>query len=459
MLGVKVSIEELEEASDIYADFESELEYTIKCLEEAIEYVEDELSGQYTEKLVEILEQQISEINAYKEVVVELSEFIINIIDDINDTVDIESEARYFKYDEEQFVELVNNVEELLKSNSYDYKRIVQMSYSFEDWYNSEKNKLDIRIDSNKTLVSQTTSSYFEGTKLPDDRKVLNHNYKVMKKLDNVLQDIKFENEIEELQSIHKKLNKLELLNEYIVLDEVPNFEPITVSIPSVESIVSQIAKIDSETSSLEALDKRRIYKINANTFSVFKGYLTDKQWEVFTQYFNYEIVDEFCEITVNYDAFEILLLTDPKALDEVWEYFDEVGIDGIHKLDDVQKLPQGWETASKYITIGSYVVDTYTLADGIKNNDWGQVCSVPAGWGGAYAFGEIAAVISPYKWFIAIVSILGGMSGSKAGSDICNQIQEETSDIELHLNEGDTLFEAKIKAYRDANEYSKELR
>ncbi len=328
------------------------------------------------------------------------------------------------------------------------------MSYGFEEWYSSEQRKLSIHIDSNQTLISQTASSIEEGLRLHDDKKVLNHNYKVMKKLDNALQDINFADEIEKLQEAQKKLNKLELLNEYSSLGEVPTFDPITISIPSYDSIITAISNKVDDKVNLDSIDKEKIYKIDAGAFTVFKGHLTDKQWQTFTHYFNYEIADEFCEITVNYDAFKLLLLNDPMALDEVWGYFDEIGIEGIHRLDDVQKLPSGWETAGKYIAVGSYVIDFHTFTDGIVNNDWGKVCSVPASWGGSAITGAIIGsieVFTPVKWIEIILIIFGGVGAGKAGNTACNNIQEEATkyndDIRLHLDEGDSLLEARVKA------------
>ncbi len=243
MLDIKLRIEDLEDIADIYADFEAKLGYTVDKLEEAIEYMDDELSGKYKEKFIDIFEQQINETNNFRESAIKLHKFVTDVIDDVNDTVDVDNEQIYFEYDEEQFKKLVDKVEEQLDSNSYEYKRISQMSSGFEEWYKSEQRKLSIHIDSNQTLISQTASSVEEGLRLHDDKKVLNYNYKVMKKLDNALQDINFDDEIAKLQEVHKKLNKLELLNEYSSLDEVLSFDPITTSILNLDSIVSKEIK------------------------------------------------------------------------------------------------------------------------------------------------------------------------------------------------------------------------
>lgn len=243
MLDVKIRMEDLEDIVDIYADFEVELGYTVDTLEEAIEYMEDELSGKYKEKFIEIFKQQVNEINNFRENVIELHKLIIDVIDHVNHIVNVDNEQIYFEYDEEQFKKLVDRTEEQLDSNSYEYKRISQMSYGFERWYSSEQRKINIHIDNNQTLIPQTTSSIEKGLRIHDDKKVLHHNYKVMQKLDNALQDINFDDEIEKLQEVHKKLNKLELLNEYRTLAEVPTFDPISTSISNLDAIVSIISK------------------------------------------------------------------------------------------------------------------------------------------------------------------------------------------------------------------------
>lgn len=230
MLDIKLRMEDLEEIEDIYSDFEMELGFTIDTLEEAIEYMKDELSGKYKEKFIEIFQEQINQLTEYRESAIELYNFVSTVIEDINDTVDIEDEQICFEYDEELFKKLVDNAEELLDSKSYDYKRIVEMSYDFEDWYNKEQNKLSIHIDSNKTLISQTASSIEEGLRLHDDKKVLNHNYNVIKKLDNKLQDINFDREIESLVELQTGLNKLELLNEYVGVQSFNGFDAISIS-------------------------------------------------------------------------------------------------------------------------------------------------------------------------------------------------------------------------------------
>ncbi len=258
MLDIKLRMEDLEEIEDIYSDFEMELGFTIDTLEEAIEYMEDELSGKYKEKFIEIFQEQINQLTEYRECAIELYNFVSTVIEDINGTVDIEDEQICFEYDEELFKKLVDNAEELLDSKSYDYKRIIEMSYGFEDWYNKEQNKLSIHIDSNKTLISQTASSIEEGLRLHDDKKVLNHNYNVIKKLDNRLQDIKFDREIEEFEEMKKKLNKLELLNEYSSLGEVPSFNLITTIISDFDSIVSTISKKISTKINLDTVDRKK---------------------------------------------------------------------------------------------------------------------------------------------------------------------------------------------------------
>lgn len=173
---------------------------------------------------------------------------MISIIEDINDTVDIENEQICFEYDEELFKKLVDNAEELLDSSSYDYKRIVEMSYGFEDWYNSQQSKLSIHIDSNETLISQTASSIEEGLRLHDDKKVLNHNYNVIKKLDNKLQNIDFDKEIEELQNVQKKLNKLDFLNEYPNLSCFNGFSTLNITLDS-KSITSFLSETNTDFS------------------------------------------------------------------------------------------------------------------------------------------------------------------------------------------------------------------
>ncbi|WOO88808.1 hypothetical protein R2F61_07985 [Mollicutes bacterium LVI A0078] len=133
MLDIKLRMEDLEDIEEIYSDFEMELGFTVDTLEEAIDYMEDELSGKYKEKFIEIFQEQIKQINEYRESAAELYKFVSTVIEDINDSVDIENEQICFEYDEELFKKLVDNAEELLDSNSYDYKRIVEMSYGFED--------------------------------------------------------------------------------------------------------------------------------------------------------------------------------------------------------------------------------------------------------------------------------------------------------------------------------------
>ncbi len=163
---------------------------------------------------------------------------------------------------------------------------------------------------------------------------------------------------------------------------------------------------------------------MDAAAFTVFKAYLTDKQWQTFPQYFDYELVDEICEVTINYDAFELLLLNNPKALDDIWEFFGEVGIEGIHKIKDIQKLAPSWETAGKYIAIGSYVIDVHTFTSGVVKNDWGKMCSVPASWAGSTVTGVIIGsieILTPAKWMEVILMILGGAGAGKGGKSICN--------------------------------------
>ncbi len=303
MLDIKVRMEDLEDIEYIYADFEKELSNTASTLEEAIEYMEDELSGEYKEKFIEIFEHQIKETNNFRESAIELHNFITSIIDDINDTVDVENEQIHFEYDEEQFNKIVDTAEEQLDSSSYEYKRIVQMSAGFEDWYSSEQRKLSIHIDSNQTLISQTTSSIEEGLRLHDDKKVLNHNYKVMQKLDNALQDINFDVEIEKLQEVQKKLNKLELLNEYSSLPEVPTFDPISTSIPSYDVIVSTISK-EIKSSTHERIGKIiRGNKLNFEEFS-----------------------DLFASLCINYDGKRFKLTSDVYGVKEAINNLRDLG-------------------------------------------------------------------------------------------------------------------------------------
>lgn len=248
MLDIKLQLEDLENIEGIYSDFETELEFTINTLEEAIKYMEEELSGKYKEKFIEIFQEQINQISEYRESTSELHKFVSDVIEDINDTVSVENKQIYFKYDEKQFKKLVDNAEEQLDSNSYDYKRMVEMSYGFEDWYKSQENKISIHIDSNQRLISQTASSIEEGLRLHDDKKVLNHNYKVIKMLDNTLQNIKFDAEIEMLQGIQKKLNKLSLLNEYNNLVPFSGFNVVNTAIHS-ELAVSFVKKMNNNLS------------------------------------------------------------------------------------------------------------------------------------------------------------------------------------------------------------------
>lgn len=248
MLDIKLQLEDLENIEGIYSDFETELEFTINTLEEAIKYMEEELSGKYKDKFIEIFQEQINQISEYRESTSELHKFVSDVIEDINDTVSVENKQIYFKYDEKQFKKLVDNAEEQLDSNSYDYKRMVEMSYGFEDWYKSQENKISIHIDSNQRLISQTASSIEEGLRLHDDKKVLNHNYKVIKMLDNTLQNIKFDAEIEMLQGIQKKLNKLSLLNEYNNLVPFSGFNVVNTAIHS-ELAVSFVKKMNNNLS------------------------------------------------------------------------------------------------------------------------------------------------------------------------------------------------------------------
>lgn len=248
MLDVKLQLEDLEDIERIYSDFETELEFTINTLEEAIEYMEEELSGKYKDKFIELFQEQINQISEYRESTSELHKFVSDVIEDINDTVSVENKQIYFKYDEKQFKKLVDNAEEQLDSNSYDYKRMVEMSYGFEEWYKSQQNKISIHIDSNQRLISQTASSIEEGLRLHDDKKVLNHNYNVIKKLDNALQNIKFDAEIEELQNVQRNLNKLSLLNEYNNLMPFSGFNVVNTAIHS-ELAVSFVKKRNNDFS------------------------------------------------------------------------------------------------------------------------------------------------------------------------------------------------------------------
>lgn len=258
MLDIKLRMEDLEDIKEIYSDFEMELGFTVDTLEEAIEYMKDELNGKYKDKFIEIFQEQISQINEYRESAAELYKFVSTVIEDINDTVDIENEQICFEYDEELFKKLVDNAEELLDSSSYDYKRIVEMSCGFEDWYNSEQNKLSIHIDSNKTLISQTSSSIEERLRLHDDKKVLNHNYNVIKNLDNKLKNINFNKEIEELHELQTGLNKLELLNEYVGVQSFNGFDSLFIA--SIGDIPGGLASVGA-MKDLQTIKKDSIKK------------------------------------------------------------------------------------------------------------------------------------------------------------------------------------------------------
>lgn len=113
------------------------------------------------------------------------------------------------------------------------------MSYNLEDWYTKNINILSIRIESNHTLRFQTENSIAEGLDFQNQYKVLVYNYQVMKELDNILQKIKFEDEIATLMKIQERLNKLEILNEYLPLNTFAGFEQLLVpKITNMGSIV-----------------------------------------------------------------------------------------------------------------------------------------------------------------------------------------------------------------------------
>lgn len=97
MLVIKLRMEDSEDIKQIYSDFEMELGFTINILEEAIEYIEEDLYVNYAEMIIEMFQEQVNQVSDNKKYVTGLYKLGSNVFEDINYAVNFINEVNNSK--------------------------------------------------------------------------------------------------------------------------------------------------------------------------------------------------------------------------------------------------------------------------------------------------------------------------------------------------------------------------
>ncbi|WOO89870.1 hypothetical protein R2F61_03945 [Mollicutes bacterium LVI A0078] len=389
-------------------------------MEYGISTIEDQGSN-YAVTSTETYEKQIETCDSVLDMIEPFEMRVQEIIDAIEDTEAVENENVTFIYDAEVLDMWITNIKDVLSIYNPDYKAIFTLSGEYIDWENRVTSKLD-----NTEQIFE--DGILEEAKQQDDEKVFRHNRTIMQGLELKLREAISNDFVEQLDNIDNIKEKLEGL---FVLDEISDIRDIIVENVKTGKLdyttdgTIKLTGVDIDNKLREEAEKELIENL-ANVLSfprdaygVFIENMTEKQVNTFYEYFDVEFADDIVDVKLKYDKFELLLENNPQLLDDIWGYFDEVGVEGIYEFTEIEKLPKGWQETSRYISIGGKVIDTVVLIDGINEKDWSQVGGVLGGWGAEIAIwaglpipgNRVEAAIAS-----VIIVIISSFTGSKIG-------------------------------------------
>lgn len=375
--------------------------------------------GETNLAMIEKYEEEIDKLSSMVHVVETFDKRVCEIIEAIVSIEVVEDRNINFIYDADQLEFKLNDIKEILSYSNRNYKMIFELSDTYTSWESRTTLKLD-NPDAN--LLDS-----YEEIKQRDDEKVFRHNRDIMRGIDNKLKNIigvGISGKIDNIDEIKEELERLSIIDE---IEYIRDLFIDNIKLGSINEVSSDLnyitaSGVDKYLTDVAEKDLINIvskaYKVPKNSYDIFIAAMTDRQVEIFSEFFNVEQADEIVEVSIKYEKFEELLITNPKAIDEMWEFFDSVGVEGIYEYSEIEKLPKGWNETGRYLNIGGRIIDTVVFVDGVKSQDWSQVGGVLGGWG-TELFIWACIPLPGNRVEAAFILLFSGYFGSKVGSGI----------------------------------------